>query len=102
MSLRTCLTPGCSHDVSGAMLCDACVEAEGCCTKPDCRAIVGISNQALLEVKQLKAEIKRLLYLLPHLVDVVWGEANEDTSVPSSDWARRMIDKADATLELPK
>ena len=28
---------------------------------------------------------------LLHLVDVVWGTANEDESVPSTDWAARMI-----------
>ena len=32
--------------------------------------------------------------LLRHLVDVVWGEANEDQSVPSTSWANRMIDHA--------
>lgn len=32
--------------------------------------------------------------LLAHLVDVVWGEAHEDESVPSSDLAKRMITKA--------
>jgi len=45
-----------------------------------------------------KDEIDRLKRLLPHLVDVVWGIAHEDESVPSSDWARRMIEKAEATL----
>lgn len=32
--------------------------------------------------------------MLRHLVDVVWGEANEDQSVPSTPWADRMIDHA--------
>lgn len=32
--------------------------------------------------------------LLFHLVDVVWEIAHEDNSVPSTDWARRMIMKA--------
>jgi hypothetical protein len=32
--------------------------------------------------------------LLLRLVDVVWGEANEDQSVPSTDWALRMIQRA--------
>ena len=32
--------------------------------------------------------------LLYNLVDVVWGEAHEDKSVPSTDWSRRMIKKA--------
>lgn len=31
---------------------------------------------------------------LLHLVDVVWGEAKEDQSVPSTEWASRMIEKA--------
>jgi hypothetical protein len=28
---------------------------------------------------------------LQRLVDIVWGEANEDKSVPSTEWSRRMI-----------
>lgn len=39
----------------------------------------------------MKAIDRKLLF---HLVDVVWGEAHEDESVPSTDWARRMIVKA--------
>lgn len=31
---------------------------------------------------------------LRHLVDVVWGEAHENESVPSTEWADRMIAKA--------
>ena len=44
-------------------------------------------------------EIERVKRLLPHLVDVVWGVANEDESVPSSEWAERMIAQAEATLD---
>ena len=36
---------------------------------------------------------------LLHLVDVVWGEANEDTSVPSTDWAKQMIATARETFD---
>lgn len=32
--------------------------------------------------------------LLFHLVDVVWGQAHEDQSVPSTAWAREMIKTA--------
>jgi hypothetical protein len=39
----------------------------------------------------MKAIDRKLLF---HLVDVVWSEAHEDKSVPSTDWARRMIQKA--------
>jgi len=39
----------------------------------------------------MKGIDRRLLF---HLVDVVWGEAHEDESVPSTDWARTMIKKA--------
>lgn len=31
---------------------------------------------------------------LRRLVDVVWGEAHEDQSVPSTEWGDRMIDHA--------
>lgn len=48
---------------------------------------------------KLEDEVDHLQQLLPHLVDVVWGEANEDESVPSSDWAKRMIEKAKRTLD---
>lgn len=34
---------------------------------------------------------------LRHLVDVVWGVAHEDESVPSTDWADRMIEQARRT-----
>jgi hypothetical protein len=39
----------------------------------------------------MKGINRRLLF---NLVDVVWGESREDESVPSTDWARRMIKKA--------
>lgn len=39
----------------------------------------------------MKAIDRELLF---HLVDVVWGEAHEDESVPSTGWSRRMIQKA--------
>ena len=39
----------------------------------------------------MKAIDRKLLF---HLVDVVWSEAHEDESVPSTDWSRRMIQKA--------
>lgn len=39
----------------------------------------------------MKSINRRLLF---NLVDVVWGEAHEDKSVPSTDWARRMIKEA--------
>ena len=32
--------------------------------------------------------------LLLHLVDVVWSTANEDESVPSTKWAKEMIETA--------
>lgn len=32
--------------------------------------------------------------LLFHLVDVVWSDAHEDESVPSTEHARRLIQKA--------
>ena len=35
---------------------------------------------------------------LLHLVDVVWGVAHEDVSVPDTEWARRMIAKARETF----
>ena len=55
-----------------------------------------LSEVSVREGKAL-AEIKRQDKFLLHLVDVVWGEANEDESVPSTDWALRMIEKAKAT-----
>ncbi len=39
----------------------------------------------------MKAIDRKLLF---HLVDVVWSEAHEDESVPSTEWARKMIQKA--------
>ena len=39
----------------------------------------------------MKGINRRLLF---NLVDVVWGEAHEDKSVPSTDWSRRMIKEA--------
>ena len=39
----------------------------------------------------MKAIDRKLLF---HLVDVVWSEAHENESVPSTDWSRRMIQKA--------
>lgn len=39
----------------------------------------------------MKAIDRRLLFIL---VDVVWGIANEDESVPSTVWAREMIKTA--------
>jgi hypothetical protein len=31
---------------------------------------------------------------LRRLVDIVWNEATESTTVPSTDWADRLIDRA--------
>jgi len=39
----------------------------------------------------MKAIDRKLLF---HLVDIVWGEAHEDESVPSTRWSREMIKKA--------
>jgi len=39
----------------------------------------------------MKAIDRKLLF---HLVDIVWGVAHEDESVPSTEWAREMIQKA--------
>ena len=39
----------------------------------------------------MKAIDRKLLF---HLVDVVWGVAHEDKSVPSTKWAREMIKSA--------
>lgn len=39
----------------------------------------------------MKGINRRLLF---NLIDVVWGEAFEDKSVPSTDWARSMIKEA--------
>jgi len=35
---------------------------------------------------------------LRHLVDIVWQTAKEDQSVPSTEWADRMIEKAKSTI----
>ena len=59
---------------------------------------MGSRAEIQIERDELQAEMARLKRLLPHLVDVVWGEAHEDESVPSSEWAWRMIDRAEATL----
>ncbi len=40
--------------------------------------------------------------LLFHLVDVVWGVANEDKSVPATSWAREMIKRAIERRRLEK
>lgn len=39
----------------------------------------------------MKAIDRKLLF---HLVDIVWGESREDDSVPSTEWSRKMIQKA--------
>ena len=39
----------------------------------------------------MKAIDRKLLF---HLVDIVWGDCNEDESVPSTIHARRLIQKA--------
>ena len=39
----------------------------------------------------MKAIDRKLLF---HLVDIVWGVVHEDNSVPSTNWARKMIQKA--------
>lgn len=41
-----------------------------------------------------RAAIEAMRPDLRRLVDHVWQEANEDQSVPSTDWADRMIDAA--------
>lgn len=48
----------------------------------------------LLNARQEQSE----LFLL-QLIDVVWGVAYEDESVPSTAWARRMIAKARETYD---
>ena len=50
----------------------------------------------------LEEEKERLEKLLPHLVDVVWGNAHEDVSVPCSKHARRLIEHAKKTLDDPE
>jgi hypothetical protein len=49
--------------------------------------------------RNMHNEVERLTKLLPHLVDVVWGEAHEDESVPSTAWARRLIVQARETYD---
>lgn len=52
-------------------------------------------DELLAEVERLKKSARPLNRdFLAHLVDVVWQTANEDTSVPSSEWAGRIIDHA--------
>jgi hypothetical protein len=47
----------------------------------------------------MKAIDRKLLF---HLVDIVWGEAFEDESVPSTEKARQMIKKAIERRRLEK
>jgi hypothetical protein len=60
-----------------------------------------LDNPELLMMKQLFSMPASEPFLL-HLVDVVWQEAHEDQSVPSTEWAKKMIAKARRTFEEAK
>lgn len=44
-----------------------------------------------MKKSNVKSIDRRLLF---HLVDIVWGDAHEDESVPSTPHARKLIQKA--------
>lgn len=75
------------------------LEDHECAGKP-CEAYITLSaewakaNDAYTPFADEELEHNFLL----HLVDGVWGEAHEDQSVPSTDWAERMIAKAKDTF----
>lgn len=46
------------------------------------------------DVHVLLAANKRLRETLPRLVDITWGEALDDKSVPSTKLAKRLINRA--------
>lgn len=50
------------------------------------------------QLQQRVAELEGEQFLL-HLVDVVWGEAHENESVPATDYAQRMIQAARDTFQ---
>lgn len=58
--------------------------------------LIGLIIQITFRLDRVKAWQPKGIQrkLLFHLVDIVWGEAHEDKSVPSTDWSRRMIQKA--------
>lgn len=71
-----------------------------CDFKDHCETSIRLSKEWLKVCEmydQFADEALEHRFLL-HLVDVVWGEAHEDKSVPSTDWAERMIQKAKDTF----
>lgn len=50
------------------------------------------------KIMELKERERQLREALPNLVDITWNEATESEQVPSSDWARRIIEKWGAAL----
>lgn len=53
-----------------------------------------IALEALDAIANARAEIERYRRFLPHLVDVVWGDAMEDGQVPCSIHAQTLITRA--------
>lgn len=47
-------------------------------------------------------QIEQLRPFLRHVIDVAWNECTESQTVPSTDWADRMIAQAKQTYKEPK
>lgn len=50
------------------------------------------------KILRLEERERQLRDALPSLVDITWNEATESEQVPSTDWARRIIQKWEAAL----
>ena len=71
--------------------------------EPDLRAAKAIIETLTISNNMLSQIVEGQERFLLHLVDVVWGVANEDESVPGTDWAKRMIEQAKKSFkEAPK
>jgi len=82
-----------------AVLPDHCYRCERPCRYAGTEEKTGAARCAECLLSDALAEIERLKKLQLHLVDVVWGVAHEDESVPSTVWARRMIVQARETFD---
>ena len=87
-------------DMDSIQACPKCYERSGQRLE---RVPLSSLEDAFKKLDEIAAAAKKLdasseAFLL-HLVDVVWGVANEDESVPSTDWAKRMIQTARYTFK---
>ena len=87
------------------MIC-ASKELGATASRQDCQALERLQDEKLNELFKafstyLSGLHKAQQSFLRHVIDVAWNECTESQTVPSTDWADRMIAQAEQTYREP-